>query len=69
MKLAMMPYAEVEFIKAELLKKGVIDGGSNAAKEAYQKGVQAAIEQGDRYCPTITLRIRKRLMTILWNVS
>ena len=51
MKLAMMPYAEVEFIKAELLKKGVIDGGSNAAKEAYQKGVQAAIEQWGQKMP------------------
>ena len=51
MKLAMMPYAEVEFIKAELLKKGVIDGGSNAAKEAYQKGVQAAIEQWGQVLP------------------
>ena len=51
MKLAMMPYAEVEFIKAELLKKGVIDGGSSAAKEAYQKGVQAAIEQWGQKMP------------------
>ena len=51
MKLAIMPYAEVEFIKAELLKKGVIDGGSNAAKEAYQKGVQAAIEQWGQKMP------------------
>ena len=51
MKLAMMPYAEVEFIKAELLKKGVIDGGSNAAKESYQKGVQAAIEQWGQVLP------------------
>ena len=37
--------------KAELLKKGVIDGGSNAAKEAYQKGVQAAIEQWGQKMP------------------
>ena len=51
MKLAMMPYAEVEFIKPELLKKEVIDGGSNAAKEAYQKGVQAAIEQWGQVLP------------------
>ncbi len=37
-----MPYAEVEFIKAELELK---TGTSAAAKIAYEKGVKAAIEQ------------------------
>lgn len=42
MKLALMPYAEVEFIKAELSQKGIItdDAGSH-----YEKGVKAAITQ------------------------
>lgn len=37
-----MPYAEVEFIKAELELK---TGTAAAAKTAYEKGVKAAIEQ------------------------
>lgn len=51
MKLAIMPYAEVEFIKAELLNKGIIEGGSAAANTAYRKGVQAAVEQWDQELP------------------
>lgn len=37
-----LPYAEVEFIKAELEWK---NGNAVAAKSAYEKGVKAAIEQ------------------------
>ena len=46
-----MPYAEVEFIKAELLNKGIVEGGSAAANTAYRKGVQAAVEQWDQELP------------------
>lgn len=51
MKLALMSYAEVEFIKAELLNRGIVNGGSSAANTAYQKGVQAAIEQWGQTLP------------------
>lgn len=37
-----MTYAEVEFIKAEI---ALLDGNADAAKAAYEKGVQAAITQ------------------------
>jgi hypothetical protein len=37
-----LPYAEVEFIKAELEWRA---GNAAAAKTAYEKGVKAAIEQ------------------------
>jgi hypothetical protein len=43
-----MPYAEVEFIKAELEWK---TGNSAAAKTAYEKGVKAAIEQWGAIMP------------------
>ncbi|MEA4808446.1 SusD/RagB family nutrient-binding outer membrane lipoprotein [Macellibacteroides fermentans] len=42
MQLALMTYAELEFIKAELALKGI--AGSDA-KGSYEKGVKAAIEQ------------------------
>lgn len=42
MKLALMPYAEVEFIKAELAQKGLV---TLDAEQAYKRGVKAAIEQ------------------------
>lgn len=42
MKLALMTYAEVEFIKAELALKGI---AGTDAQAAYEKGVQASIEQ------------------------
>lgn len=51
MTLNMMNYAEVEFIKAELYQKGIIDGGTEAAKAAYEKGVQASIEQWGQKMP------------------
>jgi len=41
MKNFIMTYAEIEFIKAELMFKGKIAGD---AKEAYEKGIKAAIE-------------------------
>lgn len=41
-KLALMTYAEVLFIKAELAQRGIIDAD---AKELYEKAVTAAIEQ------------------------
>jgi hypothetical protein len=44
-----MPYAEVEFIKAELEWKS---GNAAAAKTAYEKGVKAAIEQWGLTMPT-----------------
>ncbi|WP_205499985.1 SusD/RagB family nutrient-binding outer membrane lipoprotein [Rufibacter psychrotolerans] len=44
----MMPYAEVEFIKAELAQKGIVPGD---AKAAYEKGVKAAIEQWGAVLP------------------
>jgi hypothetical protein len=43
-----MPYAEVEFIKAELEQQY---GDSAAAKAAYEKGVKAAIEQWGAVMP------------------
>ncbi|MBC3538599.1 SusD/RagB family nutrient-binding outer membrane lipoprotein [Rufibacter sediminis] len=43
-----MPYAEVEFIKAELAFKGIVTGD---AKAAYEKGVKAAIEQWGAVMP------------------
>lgn len=42
MKLVLMPYAEVEFIKAELAQKGII---ADNAGTHYEKGVKAAITQ------------------------
>lgn len=42
MKLALMTYAEVEFIKAELALRDII---SSDEQEAYENGVKAAIEQ------------------------
>lgn len=45
MDLAFMTYAEVEFIKAELYQRGLIPGGVEAAREAYEKGVRASVEQ------------------------
>lgn len=42
MKLVLMPYAEVEFIKAELAQKGII---TEDADTHYRKGVEAAITQ------------------------
>ena len=51
MDLAMLPYSEVEFIKAELYHKGIVEGGEEAAKEAYEKGVRASIEQFGAECP------------------
>lgn len=42
MKLVLMNYAEVEFIKAELSQRGIV---SLDAQQAYEKGVVAAIEQ------------------------
>jgi hypothetical protein len=44
-----LPYAEVEFIKAELEWKS---GNNAAAKTAYEKGVKAAIEQWGVVVPT-----------------
>lgn len=49
MKLAMMTYSEVEFIKAELALKGI--AGANA-ESAYKKGVQASIEQWGAILPS-----------------
>lgn len=51
MKLPIMSYAEVELIKAELYQRGIVDGGEDAAREAYEKGVRAAIEQWGLECP------------------
>lgn len=42
MKLPLMSYAELELIKAELAQKGIV---ALDAREAYEKGVQASIEQ------------------------
>lgn len=42
MKVVIMPYAEVEFIKAELAQQGKI---ASSAQTHYQQGVKAAIEQ------------------------
>ncbi|MCF4100788.1 SusD/RagB family nutrient-binding outer membrane lipoprotein [Gillisia sp. M10.2A] len=41
MKIVLLPYSEVEFIKAELAQRGFIED----AKTHYEKGVQAAFEQ------------------------
>lgn len=43
MKIVLMSYAEVEFIKAELALKGIVAG--LAAGESYRKGTEAAIAQ------------------------
>lgn len=51
MTLNLMNYAEVEFIKAELYQKGIVNGGNEAAKTAYEKGVQASIEQWGQQMP------------------
>lgn len=45
MDLAFMTYAELEFIKAEIYQKGIVPGGEEAARAAYEKGVQASVEQ------------------------
>lgn len=42
MKLMIMPYAEVEFIKAELAQRGIISG---SAADYYKKAVTASMEQ------------------------
>ena len=42
MKVVIMPYAEVEFIKAELAQRGTI---ATSAQTHYEAGVKAAIEQ------------------------
>ncbi len=49
MIIPILPYAEVEFIKAELEWKS---GNNGAAKAAYEKGVKAAIEQWGLTIPT-----------------
>jgi hypothetical protein len=38
-------YAEMNFNLAEAAMKGYIDGGEGAARQYYQKGIQASIEQ------------------------
>lgn len=43
MKLVLMPYAEVEFIRAEAAQRGLIS--ISEAAPAYERGVKAAIEQ------------------------
>lgn len=43
MKIVMMTYAEVEFMKAELALKGI--ASSVSAEDSYQKGIKAAITQ------------------------
>jgi hypothetical protein len=45
LKICLMSYAEVEFIKAELAQRGLIDAD---AEDAYKKGVEAAILQWER---------------------
>jgi hypothetical protein len=47
MIIPILPYSEVEFIKAELEWK---NGNDAAAKTAYEKGVQAAMEQWVLQC-------------------
>lgn len=49
MQSVIMSYAEVEFIKAELAQKGVI---ASDAKEHYEKGVKAAVEQWGASLPS-----------------
>ena len=49
MKINLMSYAEVEFIRAEAAQRGIIS--SSEAAEAYHNGVQAAIEQWDLEVP------------------
>lgn len=48
MDLQIISYAEVEFIKAELIQRGIIDGD---AKAHYEQGVRAAIEQWGAQVP------------------
>ena len=45
LKICLMGYAEIEFIKAELAQRGLIEAD---AEEAYKKGVEAAILQWER---------------------
>ena len=45
LKICLMSYAEIEFIKAELAQRGLIE---DDAEEAYKKGVEAAILQWER---------------------
>lgn len=53
----MLPYAEVEFIKAEMAQRGLVQLN---AKDCYEKGVKAAIEMwglvmpGDYFTNTVT---------------
>ena len=49
MKICLMNYAEVEFIRAELAQRGLFEAGNAAA--AYQKGVTAAIQQWNAEIP------------------
>lgn len=42
MKLTLMSYAELEFIKAELAQRNIID---TDARVAYENGVRASVEQ------------------------
>jgi hypothetical protein len=45
LKICLMSYAEIEFIKAELAQRGMIDDN---AETAYKKGVEAAILQWEK---------------------
>jgi hypothetical protein len=48
LKICLMSYAEVEFIKAELAQR---NGATADAKNAYEKGVKAAVEQWNAKLP------------------
>jgi hypothetical protein len=47
-KVCLMNYAEIEFIKAELAQRGLL---TDNAEEAYKKGITAAIQQWDLAVP------------------
>lgn len=49
MNIPIMPYAEVEFIKAEV---ALLSSNAAAAKTAYEKGVKASIEQWGAVMPS-----------------
>lgn len=49
MKIVIMSYAEVEFLKAELAQKGVV--ASVSAEDAYRKATEAAITQWELEVP------------------
>ncbi|SEK26540.1 SusD/RagB family nutrient-binding outer membrane lipoprotein [Parapedobacter koreensis] len=49
LRVALFTYAEIEFIKAELALKNIVPSLNSA--EAYNKGVQAAIEQWGKVMP------------------